>query len=83
VEKTIECAHKAFCSTAWSGLTNKDRRQALLSIATILRNNKEELAWLDRVVMGKPILLGVKGVEMAADVFECKTLCYQIAVSFD
>lgn len=60
----------AFRSAEWA-LPAKERGRILLRIAQVLRDNKEELAWLDRIAMGKPVSSGRVEIMMAADLFEC------------
>lgn len=71
VDRAVTSAETAFYSHAWSGLTAKERGRALMRVSSILQDHKEELAWLDRVVMGKPVTGGLAEVQIAADLFEC------------
>ncbi|KAJ0414320.1 aldehyde dehydrogenase [Aspergillus carlsbadensis] len=70
VDTAVSAAEKAFHDGKWAGLTARERGRLLMQIAHILRENAEELAWLDMVAMGKPISAGLGDVSLAADIFE-------------
>lgn len=80
VDRAVTSAETAFHSHAWGGLTAKERGPALMRVSSVLHSHKEELAWLDRIVMGKPVSGGLAEVQMAADLFECTY--YMAPVSF-
>ncbi|KAJ5683535.1 aldehyde dehydrogenase [Penicillium macrosclerotiorum] len=69
VNKAVKSAQIAFRSAAWT-ITAKERGRLLHQIAQVLRENKDELAWLDRIAMGKPVKAGLGEIQMAADLFE-------------
>ncbi|KAL4894673.1 aldehyde dehydrogenase [Aspergillus ambiguus] len=70
VDRAVKSAESAFNDNKWGGLTAKERGRALMRISTTLQDHKEELAWLDRIAMGKPVAGGLAEVQMAADLFE-------------
>ncbi|KAA8642946.1 hypothetical protein EYZ11_001094 [Aspergillus tanneri] len=70
VNRAVASAQTAFRSKSWAGLTAKERGRALMRIYQVMLAHKEELAWLDRVTMGKPVNSGLAEVQLAADLFE-------------
>jgi 4-(gamma-glutamylamino)butanal dehydrogenase len=55
VDIAVASARKAFADGRWSGRTPAERKEVLLRLAALIRENVPELALLDTLDMGKPI----------------------------
>ena len=55
VDRAVRGARKAFESGVWSGLAPKKRKRVLVRLAELVRENRDELALLETLDMGKPI----------------------------
>ncbi|MCA0938509.1 aldehyde dehydrogenase [Salipiger pacificus] len=55
IDRAVASARAAFEDRRWSGKTPGERKQVLLRLAALLRENLEEFALLDTLDMGKPI----------------------------
>lgn len=55
IDRAVAAARAAFADRRWSGLTPGARKEVLLRLAALLRDNLEEFALLDTLDMGKPI----------------------------
>ncbi|ANT61880.1 aldehyde dehydrogenase [Salipiger sp. CCB-MM3] len=55
IDRAVAAARHAFEDRRWSGKTPGERKEVMLRLATLLRENLEELALLDTLDMGKPI----------------------------
>lgn len=55
VNLAVACARTAFNDRRWAGLSPRERKQAMIRFADLLIANREELALLDTLDMGKPI----------------------------
>lgn len=55
VDNAVASARKAFADGRWSGKTPAERKEVLLRLAALIRENVPELALLDTLDMGKPI----------------------------
>ena len=55
IDRAVAAARLAFDDRRWSGKTPGERKEVLLRLATLLRENLEEFALLDTLDMGKPI----------------------------
>ena len=51
----MACARTAFNDRRWAGLSPRERKQAMIRFADLLITNREELALLETLDMGKPI----------------------------
>jgi acyl-CoA reductase-like NAD-dependent aldehyde dehydrogenase len=56
VRRAVAAARAAFDSGVWSGLPPRKRAEVLLRVAGLLRENAEELARLESLDVGKPLL---------------------------
>ncbi|MCW2308063.1 aldehyde dehydrogenase [Rhodobium gokarnense] len=55
VDKAVKAARTAFEDRRWAGLAPGKRKRVLLKFADLIRKNKDELALLETLDMGKPI----------------------------
>ena len=55
IDLAVRSARRAFNSGVWSGKTPSERKEVLLTLAGLIRNNIPELALLDTLDMGKLI----------------------------
>ena len=55
VNLAVACARTAFNDRRWAGLRPRERKQAMIRFADLLITNREELALLETLDMGKPI----------------------------
>lgn len=70
IDLAIKAAKKAFFSKEWKQLVPRIRGQLLYETAKLIRENKEELAKLETLDVGKPLSQSETDVEMAARYFE-------------
>ena len=55
VDLAVAAARAAFNSRSWAGLSPKERKQTMIKFADLILENREELALLETLDMGKPI----------------------------
>lgn len=55
IDLAVNAARAAFNDRRWAGLSPKERKQTMIRFADLLLANKEELALLETLDMGKPI----------------------------
>jgi 4-(gamma-glutamylamino)butanal dehydrogenase len=55
IGRAVKAARRAFADGRWSGKTPAERKEVLLRLAALIRENLEEFALLDTLDMGKPI----------------------------
>jgi len=55
IDLAVSAARAAFNDRRWSGKSPRERKQAMIRFADLLIENKEELALLETLDMGKPI----------------------------
>ncbi|MDR0242931.1 MAG: aldehyde dehydrogenase [Burkholderia sp.] len=55
VDRAVAAARQAFASGTWSRISPTDRKKTLLKLADLLEENREELALLESIDMGKPV----------------------------
>lgn len=55
IDRAVASARAAFDDGRWSGKTPTERKEVLLKLAALIRENLTELALLDTLDMGKPI----------------------------
>jgi len=55
VDLAVSAARTAFNDRRWAGLSPKERKQTLIRFADLILANREELALLETLDMGKPI----------------------------
>ncbi|CAM3560043.1 aldehyde dehydrogenase family protein [Aeromicrobium ponti] len=70
VDRAVKAAKKAFRSEEWKSLQAYNRGRLLFKTADIIRENKEELARLETLNVGKPLVQAETDVEIAARYFE-------------
>lgn len=56
VDLAVKAARKAFNDGVWSQRTPAERKQVLLKLADLIMANRDELALLDSLNMGKPVM---------------------------
>lgn len=69
IDRAVKSARKAFDSGVWADMGPRDRKKVLLRFAETIAKNAEELALLETLDMGKPIMFS-KAVDVAA-VVDC------------
>lgn len=70
IDAAISAAKTAFASKEWKGMEPYTRGKILFQAAGIIRDNKEELAKLETLNVGKPLSQAETDVEIAARYFE-------------
>jgi acyl-CoA reductase-like NAD-dependent aldehyde dehydrogenase len=70
VDNAVGFARRAFESGIWSAQSPRDRKRVLKRFAELIRSNKDELAALQTIDMGKPIADAYWETEYSADVME-------------
>jgi aldehyde dehydrogenase (NAD+) len=70
IDKAVKAAMKAFFSVEWKEMTSYNRGKILSEAAGIIRENQEELAKLETLDVGKPLIQSKADVEVAARYFE-------------
>ena len=55
IDLAVDVARAAFNDRRWAGLSPRERKQTMIRFADLLLANKEELALLETLDMGKPI----------------------------
>src|SRR5262245_21987115 len=70
VDRAVQAARECFDSGAWPGKTHQERGRILLKLADIVRKRSDELARLECLNSGKPI------VEAEADIGDVAT-CFE------
>ena len=68
-EAAIAAARRAFDSRVWSGLTGAGRAAVLLKIADMIDERREEIALLECLEVGKPIVQARGEIQGAADIW--------------
>ena len=63
VDRAVKAARKAFDSGKWSELSPVKRKAVMLKLAQLVRENSDELALLETLDMGKPVMMA-KNVDM-------------------
>jgi gamma-glutamyl-gamma-aminobutyraldehyde dehydrogenase/4-guanidinobutyraldehyde dehydrogenase/NAD-dependent aldehyde dehydrogenase len=69
VDKAVKAARAAFNKGTWANLPPKARKRALVKLADLIANHSDELALLETLDMGKPIM-NSRNADMRA-VAEC------------
>ena len=71
VDRAVAAARRAFGAGVWSGVAPRQRKQVLLRLAELIRENADELAMLETLDVGKPITESRRvDVPTAAAVFQ-------------
>ena len=55
IDAAVKAARTAFEDDRWSGKTPSERKEVILNLAKLIRENVTEMALLDTLDMGKPI----------------------------
>jgi betaine-aldehyde dehydrogenase len=66
----VEAADRAFRSGPWRTLNTRERGRMLARVATLIRENRDELARIESRNVGKPLRESRDEVALAADCFE-------------
>ena len=66
VDVAVKSARKAFNSGVWSRMAPADRRRILLKFSELILTNREELALLETLNVGKPITNAYNGDAVSA-----------------
>ncbi|MGP2494448.1 aldehyde dehydrogenase [Mesorhizobium sp. PUT5] len=66
VDKAVRSARKAFDAGVWSRMAPTDRRRILLRFSELILANREELALLETLNVGKPIANALNGDVVSA-----------------
>ncbi len=61
IDKAVSGAREAFESGVWSEAAPADRKEVLKKLAALIRDNVEELALLESMDMGKPVMDALNG----------------------
>lgn len=69
VDAAVAAARRAFDAPSWSGISPHARTRALLKIAEIIDQNAEELAVLEVLDNGMPLMMSKGRVAAAAELF--------------
>jgi acyl-CoA reductase-like NAD-dependent aldehyde dehydrogenase len=70
VDRAVRAADRAFRHGLWRAMNTRQRGRVLLKLATLIRENCDELAHLESRNVGKPIRESRDEVDLAADCFE-------------
>ena len=70
VDRVVRAADRAFTKGQWRNMHPRERGRVLLRLASLIRDNAEELARLESRNVGKPIRESRDEVGLAADCFE-------------
>lgn len=70
INLAVKAAKKAFYSKEWKSFPYHKRGRLLYQTADLIRENKEELARLETLDVGKPLIQAETDVEIAARYFE-------------
>lgn len=66
----VAAARGAFVNRSWSRLTPRERGDALLAVAAVLRDHADELTRLESLNVGKPVSQARGDIALAADYFD-------------
>ena len=61
IDLAVNVARAAFNDRRWAGLTPRERKQTMIKFADLILANREELALLETLDMGKPIKASFNG----------------------
>jgi len=61
IDLAVNAARAAFNDRRWAGLTPRERKQTMIKFADLILANREELALLETLDMGKPIKASFNG----------------------
>ncbi|MBL0374980.1 aldehyde dehydrogenase [Rhizobium sp. KVB221] len=68
VDRAVGAARKAFASGVWRGKEPAERKRIMLAWAELIRQHREELALLETIDVGKPVMASLNvDVRLAAD----------------
>lgn len=70
VDTAVKAARQAFESAEWSDILPAERGRILLRFAQLILEHKEELAELEVLDTGRPLMIAQSGVNLAARYFE-------------
>ena len=72
VDKAVDNATVAFETGAWSQFPGNKRGQCLAKLADLIEEHADELAHLESIASGRPLIATNRDVPMCAAVFRCK-----------
>ena len=70
IDRAVKAAHRAFYEGGWKGVTAQERGRVLFRLAERIRARRSELAELETVNSGKPIVESEYDMDDAATCFE-------------
>src|SRR6185436_19916667 len=70
VDRAVKAAHRAFYEDGWKGVTAQERGRILLRLADRIRARRSELAELETLNSGKPIVESEYDMDDTATCFE-------------
>jgi aldehyde dehydrogenase (NAD+) len=70
IDAAVKAARQAFESAEWRDMLPANRSRILLRFAQIIREHKNELAELEVLDTGRPLMIAQSGVNLAARYFE-------------
>src|SRR5262245_59603481 len=70
IDRAVRAARRAFESPPWSEVTAQERGRILLRLAEVVRQNAEQLARLETINNGKPIVESEMDIADVATCFE-------------
>jgi len=70
VDEAVRRADRAFASGPWRTMNTRDRGRALMRLASLIREHREELAQTESRNVGKPIRDAREEVDLAANCFD-------------
>lgn len=70
VDEAVRRADRAFASGPWRTMNTRDRGRALMRLASLIREHREELAQTESRNVGKPIRDARDEVDLAANCFD-------------
>jgi len=69
-DKAIKAARKAFQNSSWPGMAGADKAKVLAKVAELIRENAEELAYIETLESGKPISQATDEMGWAANLWD-------------
>ena len=69
IDRAVKAARTAFETGAWSKMTASERGRAVWRLGDLIEKNLEELAQLESLDNGKPLVARAADVPLAADLF--------------
>ncbi|MEO7147255.1 MAG: aldehyde dehydrogenase family protein [Terrimesophilobacter sp.] len=70
IDDAVGAGRRVFDAGTWSEATGMDRMRTLMSLAQLMRDHREELAWLDSSEVGKPLRVALNDTDGAIGLME-------------